>query len=350
MSVHADNLYILCSCLAESAESRAPSAVALLATELRSPKLGWEGVISIAVGYFLLPALWKALKRKGLTHDLPPAVKDFLHEVYVLNTARNEKLKNQAIEIIDTLSQARISSVLLKGGAFLFDATQEDLGDRMMVDIDVLVPEDRLAQSVVILKDLGYDTLGDKKRRPHHYPPLFRHGEVATIEIHWCIGDETKLLPPEHAFDDAIALEAGASKVWIPSPTHRIIHNMFHAAVQDDDFRRGVISLKALHDLARIAEAHRATIDWEQIDRSMRRCGLGRVLETHVYLASRLLKWPRPSAITPTWRAALHYRRCLAFTFIRGATTPAQIASVKNFIRKVTTPDQRDLLRRLANW
>ena len=76
--------------------------------------------------------------------------------------------------------------------------------------------------------------------------------------------------------------------------------------------------------------------DWQQIETSMRRCGFGRVLEAHVYMASRLLKWPGPSTITPTWRAALHYRRCLAFNFIRGATTLDQRVSLKNFISKAT--------------
>src|SRR5260370_31448331 len=120
MAVQADRLSSRGSCLAEIAESRGPRAVALLAAELRSHKLNWEAVISLAARHSLLPALWKALWRKGLTHDLPPTVKDFLNEIYVLNTVRNEKLKTQALEIFSTLSRTSISSVLLKGGAFLF--------------------------------------------------------------------------------------------------------------------------------------------------------------------------------------------------------------------------------------
>jgi hypothetical protein len=344
MRSQTDGIFTLCSLLAEHGERRAATAVAQLASHQGSPSSSWEGVVSVAAGHLLLPALWKALGRKGLGDQLPPDVKDFLNEVYVLNATRNKALRAQAAEIVTALSQSSISSVLLKGGAFLFDSEEEDLGDRMMVDLDLLVPERRLAESVAALKDLGYETFGDEKSRPHHYPPLFREGEVATVELHWSTGERTELLPAESVFRDARTPELGASKVWIPSASHRIIHAIYHAAIQDDDFRRGIFSLKALHDVITIAKAHPSLIDWELIDSSMRRCGFGRVLEAQVYLADRLLNWPPPPGVSPTWRAALHYRRCLVFMFIRDATTPYPRASLKSFMRKMTIPGLRQSL------
>jgi hypothetical protein len=349
MRNQADGIFTFCSLLAENGESRAATAVAQLATHQASPNSGWERVVSAAAGHLLLPALWKALRRKGLGDQLPLDVKDFLNEVYVLNATRNKALRAQAAEIVAALSQSSISSVLLKGGAFLFDSAEEDLGDRMMVDLDLLVPKGRLAESVAVLKDLGYETFGDEKLRPHHHPPLFREGEVATVELHWSTGERTELLPAEHVFRDAIGLEPGASKVWIPSASHRVIHAMYHAAVQDGEFRRGIFSLKALLDMIAIAKAYPAMIDWELIDSSMRRCGFGRVLEAQVYLANRLLNWPPPRSVSPTWRAALHYRRCLVFMFIRDATTPYPRAALKNFMRKMTIPELSQSLRGSAS-
>lgn len=348
MHLRADDVFSLCSLLAER-ESRAATAIAQLANHRASPSLGWERVVSVAAGHLLLPALWKALRRKGLEEQLPPDVKDFLNEVYILNATRNKALNAQAAEIVAALSQSSISSVLLKGGAFLFDSVEEDGGDRMMVDLDLLVPERRLAESVGVLRDLGYETFGDEKLRPHHYPPLYREGEVATIELHWSIGKHTELLPAELVFRDAIARGVGASKVLIPAASHRVIHAIYHAAVQDGDFRRGVFSLKALHDVITIAKANPSRIDWELIDASMRRCGFGKVLEAHAYLANRLLNWPPPPGASLTWRAALHYRRCLMFMFIRAATTPYPRASLKNFMRKMMIPELSESLRGSAS-
>ncbi|HEV2551849.1 MAG TPA: nucleotidyltransferase family protein [Stellaceae bacterium] len=350
MPGRAGNLILLASCLGDNDETRT-----LLAKTLASAD--WEAVLPIADRHLLLPTLWKSLCRKGLETELAPSPRDFLKEIYGLNASRNSRLKRQAIEIVDALSHAGIASVLLKGAAFLFESAPEDLGDRMMLDLDVLVPEHDLAQSITILKSLGYETIGDQKLA-HHHPPLFRQGEVATVEVHWHVWEEATLLPTEHVFGDARMLEADAARVWIPSPNHRIIHNLVHAAVQDGEFVGGVISLKALYDLIRISQAHQASIDWEEIGSLMRSCGFGRELEAHVYMAERLFGWRRPSCITPTWRAALHYQRCLMFSSLRGAalptfnsiTTPSQRESLRNFIIGVMTPEQRKLIKRLADW
>ena len=350
MSGRAGNLIFLSNCLGDNAESRP-----LLVKKIASVE--WEEVIPIAARHLLLPALWKALCRKNLIGELDPSVRDFLNEIYGLNASRNSRLKSQATEIVDTFSHAGIASVLLKGAAFLFDGVPEDSGERMMLDLDVLVPQRDLTQSISVLTNLGYEAIGDQKLE-HHHPPLFRQGDVATVEVHWHICEEATLLPSEHVFSEATGLNAGSSRVWIPSPSHRIIHNLFHAAVQDGEFVGGVISLKALYDLIKIAESHQGSIDWEVIDSVMRSGGFGRELEAHVYMASRLFGWQGPSCITPTWRAALHYQRCLLYSSLRGAalpafnsiTTPDQRQSLRNFIIGVMTPEQRKLIKRLVDW
>lgn len=274
-----------------------------------------------------------------------------------MNVDRNSRIRSQAIEIVDALSNAGIASVLLKGAAFLFESAPEDLGERMMLDLDVLVPEPDLARSISLLNNLGYIAAGNQKL-VHHHPPLVRQGDIATVEIHWHICENPQLLPAEHVFSESMILNAGSSRVGIPSPTHRIIHNLFHAAVQDGEFVGGVISLKALYDLIRIDDAHHHAIDWQRVETSMNRSGFGRELEAHIYLAERLFGWQGPSSIRPTWRAAFHYQRCLVFSALRGAalpafnklTTPDQRQSVRSLIISVMTPNQRKLLKRLADW
>jgi putative nucleotidyltransferase-like protein len=314
-------------------------------------------VISLADRHLLLPALWKSLCRKDLIHALEPSVRDFLNEIHSMNVGRNSRIRSQAIEIVHALSNAGIASVLLKGAAFLFESAPKDLGERMMLDLDVLVPESDLAHSITLLSNLGYVPVGNQKL-VHHHPPLVRQGDIATVEIHWHICEDPKLLPAEDVFSERMILNAGSSCLCIPSPMHRVIHNLFHAAVQDGEFVGGVISLKALYDLIRIDDAHHHAIDWQTVDRSMRSCGFGRELEAHIYLAERLFGWQGPSSIRPTWRAALHYRRCLVFSALRGAalpafsrlTTPDQRQSLRSLIISVMTPNQRKLLKRLADW
>ena len=330
------NLLLLCACLSRATT---PGAISLLAGEIHSPDLDWEGIISIAGRHLLLPAMRKALINKRLISALPTAVRDFLDEAYRLNTARNQRLKAQSGEIVQSLSRGGITSVLLKGGAFLFDCKDEELGMRMMLDLDILVPEDRFEESVAVLLHLGYErSQPHSPFHPHHYPDLFRPGEIAAVELHRWLGPQEHLLPPCLVFDHSDTLKVGTGYVCIPSSTHRIMHNIFHAAIQHRDYLTWSISLQALNDLMMISEAHPTTVNWEDIKGAMRRCGYIRVLEAYIYLASHLLKWPAPPAVLPTWRAALHYRRCLVAE-----------AGLRSLAKRITTRWQRDILKRLLN-
>jgi putative nucleotidyltransferase-like protein len=321
------------------------------------PQFDWEALISVADRHLLLPALWKSLCRAGLISELEPDVRDFLNEIYSLNAGRNSRIKSQATEVVDAFSRAGIASMLLKGAVFLFEAAAEDLGERMMLDLDVLVPERDLTRSISLLQELGYAAIGNQELA-HHHPPLVRQGDIASVEVHWRVCEDPNLLPAERVFSERMIVSAGSSRVSIPSPTHRIIHDLFHAAVQDGEFVGGVISLKALYDLIRIDGAHHASIDWERIDNSMRSSGFGRELEANIYLAERLFGWEGPSCIKPTWRAAVHYQRCLLLSSLRGAalpafnsiTTPHQRESLRTFVISVMTPNQRKLIKRLADW
>lgn len=114
------------------------------------------------------------------------------------------------------------------------------------------------------------------------------------------------------------------------------MHNIFHASIHHGEYLSWSISLKALYDLMMISEAHPTTVNWEDI--KGRRCGYIRVFEAYIYLVSHLLKWPAPPAVLPTWRAALHYRRCLA----------AEAGHI-SLTRRITTRWQRDILKRMLN-
>jgi hypothetical protein len=82
------------------------------------------------------------------------------------------------------------------------------------------------------------------------------------------------------------------------------MHSIFHTAIHHGKYLS--------YGLMMISEAHPTTVNWEDIKGAKRCCGDIRVLEAYIYLASHLLKWPAPPPVPPTWRAALHYRRCLA--------------------------------------
>ena len=79
-----------------------------------------------------------------------------------------------------------------------FDWADEDLGCRMMVDLDLLVPKHKLDYGASLMHELGYETVTDIEATwTYHPPPLVRQGEVAAVELHQDVGEQRDLLRAE---------------------------------------------------------------------------------------------------------------------------------------------------------
>jgi hypothetical protein len=273
----------------------------------------WQAVIELANAHYLTPALGLALERKGRAGLAPADAGEFLADARRLNRARNERIRAQAVEFIEALNGSEIPSVVLKGGACLFDGDQDAFDTRMMVDLDILVAKAQLAESFEIAGSMGYRVLVEYDPRLHQLDPIGREGEVASIEIHKDAGMQRRILPAEEVFRDAVAIDYEGTRVLIPSPTHRAIHGIFHSEVQaQSNYALGRIPLRYLHDLSLLRRRHDAGIDWEQVQGGLSRQGYGHLVPGFLYLAHQLLELPMPAAVPVTAAARRHYEWCMA--------------------------------------
>ena len=309
MTEAVETLLLLCRCL------RPAGAPGDVAPATGSPVHAdqWTAVIDLANVHYLTPALWFALHEKGQVHQLPTDAQDFLEEAYRLNRTRNERIRDQAIELIEALNGTEISSVVLKGGTYLFEGDQNAFDTRMMVDLDLLVPKTHLEQSFEITKSLGYRVLTEYDPRLHQLDPMGREGDSASIEIHKDAGMQRLILPAEDVFRDAVSRDYAGTPLLIPSPTHRAIHNIFHSEVQaQDNYALGHLPLRYLHDLMLLRRRHETEIDWGQVQTSLSRQGYGYLVPGFLYLADRLFGLPMPAASPVTTGAKGHYAWCVA--------------------------------------
>jgi ABC-type proline/glycine betaine transport system ATPase subunit len=83
---------------------------------------------------------------------VPADTLDFFDGVATLNRQRNEKIHAEAINLALILNRMDIVPVLLKGGANLLSGLYADSAHRMMTDLDVLVPAQRLLDCVAELR------------------------------------------------------------------------------------------------------------------------------------------------------------------------------------------------------
>ncbi len=273
----------------------------------------WTAVIELATAHYLAPALWLALQESGCVDRLPPDARGFLKEAHRLNVVRNTKIREQAVELLEVLGRAGIKTVIMKGGVYLFEDDQPAFEARMMVDLDLLVPEAQLEESFQITRSLGYTIYEKSDELFQHLDPLVRKGDLASIELHRHVGMQRAVLPAEDVLRDAIQMKVWGSFVYVPTPTQRATQNIFHSEVQSqNNYALGLIPLRHLHDLMLLRARHEDEIDWPAVRRCLSRGAYDYLLPGYLYLVNRFLGLPMPATVAITAAARLHYIWCVA--------------------------------------
>jgi Uncharacterised nucleotidyltransferase len=127
----------------------------------------------------LLPALRKNLLELGVEDELLNLFKG----VHRYGWARTQLLLAPMMPIVRALEDSGISTLLLKGAAFVADK-RLDAGMRPMNDVDVLVPTGQVRAAIAVLLEMGLEPVG----------------EVPA----WYVADYAPRFVPSHGFRDEL--------------------------------------------------------------------------------------------------------------------------------------------------
>ena len=284
-----------------------------------SRHLDWPTVFAIANAQKIAPALWAALTNRKLVKYLPAEARELLFKIHLLNALKNRDFREQVIEAVRQLNSIGIEPMLIKGSASLFVKTFDDPGSRVMVDLDILVPKKSAEECWNALGTLGYLPIEDNPNfhinyqgSHHHLRPLYRPGKYGTIEIHKDAlpTSAARILPTRLIWEQAEAVINQPGIVMsVPSPTHRVLHNLLHSDLINQTYARGQISLRSLHELAMMQILYEERIDWKTVRRLMDRGGQARILRASLFLTNRLFGSTMPHRMHPTLGAMAHHAR-----------------------------------------
>jgi len=315
MNPQIEALQFICRCLADDARPESSSA---LRTAIHSGQLPWEAVVSLANNHLLTPAMWVVLNKKNLSDELPDELRDCLRELHQLSKERNAQLQTQLLEAVRQLNRIDITPVLLKGAMHLVTDLYGDSGARIMTDIDLLVPREKIDECLTALHGLGYeaeqDIHSDYHEDHHHCAPLFRPGDYGSLEIHRGLTDSptVDILPTETGLAEAQPLEFQGLCMKVLSPTHRLLHNILHSQLVDHNYADGIIPLRSLHEVITESTANQKCVDWSIIQSRMEQHKRGNALRAYLYMAHTLFGMPFPEGMGKTLPSRLYYQRCCA--------------------------------------
>lgn len=256
----------------------------------------WGQTLRIADWHRLSPILFSHLQSRG---DAPAAVHSALERAYLANSARNLFFAQARRRIIDALGAADVPALLLKGAA-LVETVYLDPALREMLDLDILVPAERLAAASAALTELGYrpqpapdgSDQGSVQLAPdaHHGPALVGAEQLLAVELHQhvTIAGEGRRFDIDDIWRRARAAPDGTH--LLPSPDDLLLHVCLHFTRNrmggSYRHRHTGGALAQICDIARIVDG--GPLDWERLTASARSYRLGARVFLGLFAARQL--------------------------------------------------------------
>jgi len=101
--------------------------------------INFENLIKLASSHLMLPALYFNINKKNCSCLFPDDFIAYIRNIFAINKSRNEILLSEAKELSELLFENNIKHIFLKGTALLLSNVFEDIGERMIGDIDFII-------------------------------------------------------------------------------------------------------------------------------------------------------------------------------------------------------------------
>lgn len=236
------------------------------------PGFDWDAVVFMGSNHFVLPAIYISLKNAELLPALPSEVSEHLERICQMNEDRNRKVMEQADRLKRVLRYGGFSPVFIKGAASIIGGLYPEPAARMLSDIDLVIQESEIHETVELLKGDGYSHASMRKEDwpfMHHFPTLSHPDEPASVDLHFLpvgrryshmmSGWETRLenceFPSVRSDSYSKSREdgkAGSQKsnipFLIPSSEDSLVLNFLHSQLQDRGDFMASVSLRSLYE------------------------------------------------------------------------------------------------------
>ena len=230
-----------------------------LLTALKSNTIDWDSIVKIGSQHLVLPTIFYRLEQKSLLHYLPSDLKTYLSEISSINQNRNKTLLTEINYISELFNQHKINHVFLKGSALIVAGYYNNIGERMIGDIDILVDKDQLIIANNLLIAEKYDplpqTFGYKYFGHKHLPRLVHPNNFGAVELH----EYLIVKPFDNYINSANVLsnKQCVNSVNVPCPIDLLYHNALNYQINDNGYFYTNLSLRNAYDCIVILDKHR---------------------------------------------------------------------------------------------
>ena len=150
--------------------------------------INFEKLITLTSGHLMLPALFFNIQKKKAAYLFPEDFIAYIKSIFAINKARNEILLEEAKELSELLVKNNIKHIFLKGTALLLSNVFEDIGERMIGDIDFIIQHKDEEKIKKVLEKNKYCSKKPVSSfsffKPKHLPRRINKNKKIAIEPH----------------------------------------------------------------------------------------------------------------------------------------------------------------------
>ena len=217
--------------------------------------INFEKLITLASGHLMLPALFFNIQKKKASYLFPEDFIAYVKSIYAINKARNEILLDEAKELSELLVENNIKHIFLKGTALLLSNVFEDIGERMIGDIDFIIQgkdEEKIKKVLEKNKYSSKKPVGLLRLFKHRHLPKTTHkNNIIAIEPH------LKLLDARYrcAFNTKRLINyfnEGLETIKTPSTSFLFDHCVYNFQINDHGFINAKHSHRSIYDIYKL--------------------------------------------------------------------------------------------------
>lgn len=266
------------------------------------PPADWELLLRVARRAKLLGRLESELSRRGLLAGIPPRAADHLRAARNVIAHRKTLVSWEVNRMLWALEGIDVALILLKGTGYLLAGLPPEQG-RIFADVDLLIPEERIAEVEKRLLDRGWFRMEVDPYADHYYrvwmheiPPL-RHRERGTeIDLHHRLLPRTSRLRSNPGPLFAAAVPLADTRLSVLAPADMVLHALVHLFLEGDpDEGLRLRDLVDVHDL--LGHFGQRPGFWQALGARARELGFARPLFYGLHHAQRLLGTPIPAQV-----------------------------------------------------
>ena len=219
--------------------------------------VNFENLMKLASRHLMLPALFFNINKKNLSHLFPEDFIECIKNIYSINKARNKILLKEAKELSELLYKNNINHIFLKGTALLLSNVFEDIGERMIGDIDFIIQHKDEQKVEKVLEENNYCNISVlfpsliRIFRPKHLTRRVNKNKTIAIEPH------LELLSPtrRHVFNSKkliSAFKGDAKNIKTPNKPFLFDHCIYALQLEDERLLNSHHSHRSIYDIYKL--------------------------------------------------------------------------------------------------